>query len=332
MERRDFIAASALGTLAAMLDPKFEAQAASQTASPIQLPNVYNLTTPYTKQSLMELYTGQKGTGNPQAPLPPHILLYYDRTANPPTFVSPSDIKADLDADKYELNATVHAFNIATSHYDHFKNLKQDLQLGLNVATPSADGQDTLTWLFMSAIDVFLQKSTNIPAQLSKFDNYTPTSSLKPSNKITVSQGVINLQVTAFGQRKEGFWKKLFDILSKVASSPLIGAFAIPSLVKESVDFVDKSLNVIAAQDNLVELWETHPMTFGVDKSAKDQDFFLKSGYWVTIDRDFAKQNDYLDKGFSLDLRGQSFQVLKGNANVDTNYMVTTISFTKQKS
>jgi hypothetical protein len=48
------------------------------------------------------------------------------------------------------------------------------------------------------------------------------------------------------------------------------------------------------------------------------------------------KQNDYLEKGFSLDFKGQSFQILSGTGNqatpVDANYLVTYMEIIKSKS
>jgi len=107
--------------------------------------------------------------------------------------------------------------------------LKQDLQLGINVAAPSSGGQDKLTWLFMNAVDVFLQKPSDVPAQLSKFKNYSPTADLKPSSKISISEGVVDLQVTAFGQKKDSFWKELFGFAAKVLDSPLFAARSVKS-------------------------------------------------------------------------------------------------------
>ena len=257
------------------------------------------------------------------------MFLYYDKDAK--KFVNPTEVKPTLDSGNYELDAVLHAFNISKASANNFSNLKQDLQLGLNFATPTHDGQDKLTWLFMNAIDVFLQKPANVSSQLSKLNNYNPTGSLTPSSKVTVSKGVLDLQVTAFGQKKVSFWRKLFDILSKVADNPLIAAFGIPSLVKASVDFVDKSLNMLETQDNLVSLWETRPTTFGIDKTATDQFYFLKSGPWVTIDSNFATNNNYLEKGFGLDILGQSFQIMDTSGAkptpIDANYLVTTLTF-----
>ncbi|MCU1252216.1 MAG: hypothetical protein JWQ49_5245 [Edaphobacter sp.] len=334
MERRDFLAGSSMAAVVSVLSEANLMAQPQRAASPTNLKSTFNLTAPYDTDLAISAYTGQRG-GAPSTNLPPQVFLYYDNAAATPTFVNPLDLKVSLEASTYELDVTLYAFNIAKSSYISFKSLQQQLQLGLNVTGPAGEGQDDLTWMFMHAIDVFFQKPAAVPAQLSNFQKYSPTQTLTPSSKITVTGGQTSLQVTAFGQKKGGFWTKLFDMLSKAADSPLLSAFSIPSLVKQSVDFVDKSLDVLAAQDKLVPIWQTHPITFAIDKSAKDTIFVLRPGYWITIDSAFARANGFLQKGFSIDFQGQTFQLLSGigaqATPVDANYLVMKLDLTAQK-
>jgi hypothetical protein len=106
----------------------------------------------------------------------------------------------------------------------------------------------------------FLAKAADRTQQLSTFEkDNSPTADLKPSSKVTVSSGFVDLQVNAFGQAKDGFWRKLFNVLAKVAGSPLTTSLGIPGLVAEAVAFVSQTLNVVASQDKLVPIWQTSP-------------------------------------------------------------------------
>lgn len=327
MERRNFIKAAGLIGVSPLLVESFIGELEAKGKNK-EINTFYNLNGAYTPKALDKAYKPEKQVTAAEAPpavLPPHVFLYYDKDKN--TFVNPTKVEPTLNAGKYRLDAGLHAFNVATANYDNFRRYKNELQLGLNVAADIQGGQDSLTWVFMNAIDVFLQKPANVPQQLSTFKNYQPTANLKPSSQIVIPEGILNLQVSALGQPRDGFWHKLFTFASKILNSPLFATFAIPTLVKESVDFVSKTMDVIATQDKLQEVWKTNPISFAIQRN-KDADFYMRKGYWITIDREFASSHDYLSHDFAIDLEGQSFQLVQGGQPVDANYLVTSLNFT----
>lgn len=75
MERRGFLASSALAALAPLLAESSFGRASATAGSP-EVKKIFNFTTPYSNDSLQELYNGVRG-GTP-APQPPQIFLYYD--------------------------------------------------------------------------------------------------------------------------------------------------------------------------------------------------------------------------------------------------------------
>jgi hypothetical protein len=305
-----------------MLGELSEAKAA--TKAPIG-PSPLRLTTVNDPQNVQATYSG-RGGGPATVP---YVYAQYDIGSK--TFLNPIDVIPTQPSGAYTLEPTLFAFNIKTSDQEQFKRLQNQVQLGFNATAPIT-GSDKLTWLFTSAIDVFLQKAADEPKALTTFlkDNGVP---LQSSPKITVSKGLVNLQVTAFGQRKEGFWRKFLDTMAAVVKSPIVGTalkgFGIPSLAGDALTFVDHAVDVFANEEKLVPLWQTGSLEFAIHKGAADNAIFkMNPGLWVTVDSEYAKATNFL-AGHTLDLSYQSFKLMdSGKKLVDTNYLVTKIAMT----
>jgi hypothetical protein len=332
MDRRNFIGftATGLGTAlssrlgTASPQRKTDAQGLSATVGGT---DIYQLTSRYSDESARAQFT----SSGPSPELPPHIYLHFDTKAK--RFITPQDIEPDLTPGKYQLNAELTAFNMSQTTRQQFRQIDQnkDLQLTLNVAAPqSGDESDTLSWLFMNAIDIFGNKS-DVQQRLTKFsENNKLTASLKPISRIMIPQGEVDLQVVALGQEKVGGWKKLFTILSKISATPIFASFGLPALVPEVLQFVNQSLNVMAANEKLVEIWRTKRLPFGILKDT-DAEFKLKKGYWVIVDREYALNNRML-QNHKVDEYGQSLSLVRSdNQPVDANYLVTNLKLTQGK-
>src|SRR5260370_5336534 len=165
----------------------------------------------------------------------------------------------------------------------------------------------------MNPVDVFLAKDDKgRQDQLTKFTNNNNKSGAAPNSNsnISVTEGTVTLQVTAFGQKQDSLWTKFFDVVAKVASSPIVSTaskgFGVPGLVTEAVTFVDGVLDTVAQQSKLVSLWQTGGLEFAVTKDATAR-FNMRPGLWATIDADYAQQTNFL-AGPSVHLLRQSFR------------------------
>jgi hypothetical protein len=266
----------------------------------------------------------------------PYVYAFYD--ANAKKFLNPlasetAGVKPVLAKGNYSVTPTLQSFNVQTATQAQFKNLQNQIQLGFNATAPN-NGSDQLTWVFMSAIDIFLAKGDQGRQDaLTKFTSNNKAGTTLSSNPtIKVTNGLLNLQVTAFGQRQDSIWTKFFDVISKVTSSPIVSTaskgFGVPGLVTEAVNFVDGVLDTIAQQDKLVPLWQTGGLQFAVTKDAS-ADFNMAEGYWAVVDSDYAQHTNFLE-GHTVDLAFQSFRIWDSNKKpVDTNYLLTKIQFTK---
>ncbi len=332
MNRREVLKAGGLaGLLAAFSEGLVQTTTAQSldTASSEYLHSVdFGFTGRYSQNALNNLYNPV--LGQQPVPLPPHIFLYYHDNK----FVKPQEILLTAKPAKYKLDATLHAFGISKRQQYIFKKVGADLQLGFNIGAPVHD--DNLTWVFLSAVNVFLQKDEKgREQQLNDFKNHKPTENLRPQNQIVISEGKVDLQVSALGQRKQGLWTKIFGGASAVLNTPIFAALALPSLVKEALSFVNNTLKVLSDQEKLVKVWETKPITFAVHTGASKEDSYnLAQGYWVTIDRQYAVEHDFL-AGHSLDIDGQSFNILPDrnpkSQPIDANYLVTYLNLTEEK-
>lgn len=333
MERRDFINASGIALLSPVLGNLLaiaEQASAQSNQQPNRVRDLFRLNGSYRTEDVERVYKGEAiaEAGGPL--LPPHMFMYYDEHKQ--IFVNPLNIVPSADNKNWTIDATLRSFNIDSQFYKQFSKLQKDVQIGLNFTAPTAS-QDRISWIFMNAIDIFLAKAKDRPQQLSTFQkNNSPTADLKPSSKVTVTNGFVDLQVNAFGQAKDGFWRKLFNVIAKVAGSPLLTTLGIPGLVAEAVSFVNQTLNVVASQDKLVPIWQTSPITFAVFKGMDKERFKFTPGLWVTIDRDYARKNKFLDQ-YKISLEDDSFMILdKDHKPIDTNYLVTDLKLNEAKS
>jgi hypothetical protein len=238
MNRRDFVNTSGMALLAATL-----AELSPELALPMAEAHES------TRESSVARSTFQLGRkNNPEvvrgayefsamglgASAPPYVYAFYDEDAK--KFISPLEVKPTLKKGSYTMQPTLHSFNIRKADQANFKNLKNQVQLGFNATAPITKS-DQLTWVFMNAVDIFLAKDqSGRQDQLTKFTNSNGKSAtpLDATPKINVLNGTVSLQVTAFGQKQEGFWKKFFDILTKAVNSPIVSTaskgFGIPGL------------------------------------------------------------------------------------------------------
>lgn len=294
--------------------------------------STYQLTKTNDPDAVADLYQpGAKGLG-PAAT--PYVYAFYDENSKKflnPLANDPNGVKPSLDKGSYTMSPSLLSFNIRQADQAKFMKLKNQVQLSFNATAPISKS-DQLSWIFMNAVDVFLAKDDKgRQDQLTKFTSNNKTGTQLNSNpKISVEKGSVTLQVTAFGQKEDSFWTKFFDVIAKVAGSPIISTaskgFGVPGLVTEAVTFVDGVLDSIAQQNKLVSLWQTGGLEFAVTKDASAR-FNMKPGLWATVDSDYAQQTNFLE-GHALDLQYQSFRITDKVAKpVDTNYLVMDVKF-----
>ena len=298
-------------------------------ANNAQLQPTFQLSKKSDPEQVRSLYeAGSKEIGPSTAP---YVYAFYDEDAK--KFASPLNLKPTLKKNSYTLQPILHSFNIKKSDQANFKKLKNQVQLGFN-ATAAVTKSDQLTWVFMNAVDVFLAKDqSGRQDQLTKFTNSNGKSStpLDSTPKISVANGTVSLQITAFGQRQDSMWVKFFDFVSKAVNSPIISTaskgFGVPGLTTQALTFVDGVLDVIAQQNKLVDLWKTGSLEFAVTEDASAR-FGMKPGLWATVDSDYAQQTNFLE-GHTVDLLYESFRINdKAGKPVDANYLVADFKFT----
>lgn len=324
MDRRDFLNASALTAMATLFETEMEAVVSPHTGTENKIKDTFLLTSRLDPERVVRLYEGASGV---EASGIPYLYLHYDEGKN--TFVNPRMITPRLKPGTYTLESKLFAFNVSFEDYRRFENLKNEVQLGFNATAPLTDS-DSLTWLFMNAIDVFLVKPADRPKQLSNFTKDGKGTALQANPKVTVAKGLIDLQVTAFGQKKDGFWKKFFNVLTAVVSSPILSdvskGFVIPGLATDALKFVNHAVNVFAEKEKLQEIWKTSSLSFGIHEGAEAR-FKMNPGLWVMIDSDYARETNLLE-GHRIDLDYQSFRITnKDNKVIDTNYLVSDLRF-----
>jgi hypothetical protein len=326
MKRRQFLEVTSLSSIAALLNaglPVFGETPHDVPASSPP-PNVFRLGENYSHTNLKIAYSGAAQPEADPAQIPPHVFLMYDVPNK--KFVNPSDMDGVSASGTYTLAASLYTFNLATADYQKFKDLQNQLQLGLNVSSQSPQ-QDMLTWISMNAVNVFGAKPANQSQALSSFLKQGAGTPITPTTKITINKGSFNLQVTAFGQKKDGIFHRLFSILTGVASAPILSTIGIPALVSEALQFTNYILNQMASNDSLVPVWQTMAMPFSIYKGGNAL-FHFQEGIWVTVDREYARSSNFLDK-HTLDIKGESFQIMdQSNKPIDQNYMVAEYSLT----
>jgi len=332
MNRRDFLDVAVGGFGASLGVPLLDfAQTpgvSPQATNPLSGNDTFQLTSKYSDESSRAMFT----SGAQAASLPPLMYLYFDRKTN--RFVNPLELVPDKPQGKYELNLDLLSFNMSQSTKETLGNVdqKKDLQLTLQVAAPqSGDDSETLSWVFMNAIDIFGNKA-NVQDRLTKFvNNNKPTASLKAVSKIAIPEGSVELQVVALGQKKTGFWKNFFAVVTKLSASPIFASLGLPALAPEALQFVNASLNVLEKNnEKLVPIWQTQRLPFGILKDT-DADYKLKDGYWITVDRTYALDTKMLSD-HKLDFDGQTFFLVRADNNpVDANYLVSHLKLSVSK-
>lgn len=336
MKRRDFLESSGAGLLVAALaglEPRLGAALLAQERSAAQVPTeaggpghpAFRLTERLDPEAVMAAYLpGVKGPANT-----PYLYAFYDEQAK--KFVNPLDVKPTLDKGTYTLQPVLHAFNVSRADRAKVAGSHQ-VQLGFNVTAPTTRA-DQLTWIFMNAVDIFLARDAQgRQDQLTKFtsknSNATPLSS---TPKVTVTNGIVHLQITALGYHRDSRFLRLFDAVMAAVKSPIGSAvargFGIPALAAEALTFVNDALNFVTRQDSLVPLWQTGSLEFGVTMDAPAR-YRMRPGLWAIIDADYAEATHFLED-HTVDLPYQSFRITnKAGEAVDANYLVTDMKFT----
>lgn len=324
MQRRDFITSSSASILAAMLAQMPVLDDKESTTGPAGRVQLGKKENPEQVKAVYE--SNARALAGSEVP---YVYAFYDEQSA--KFLNPLHLAAVEKAGTYTLEPVLHAFNMRQSEQATFRKLRNQVQLGINVMTPSVK-PDELTWLFMNVIDVFLGKPANRPDQLTKLGADKPGISLQANPRISVTNGIVNLQVTAFGQRQDGLWKRFFDTITALVKSPIIGktlkGFGVPSLAGDALVFVDQVIDVMAAQEKLVPLWNTGSLEFAIHEGANVR-FTMNPGLWVVVDSAYAQNTGFLE-GHSIDLEFQSYRMKDKTGNpVDANYLVADIKFTK---
>lgn len=338
MERRTFLTLPAAVGLASFGESSEAAQVTNRTTSAkrLQKTTVFQAGQKLAKDRAVVAYdhaklphdrkVASRGVDTAQVP---HVYVYYDRTTK--KFLSAIDVKATLDAAKaYTLTSKLHSFNIKKSDQAKLTDLKSQIQLAFNATAPNPSGD--LTWIFMNAISIFGPNGDN-KDQLTKFLNAQGQSGvpLLSTPSVTVTKGKVNLQVTAYGQRKDGLWKQFLDgvasLLGDGATAAALTGFGIPALALDAFKFVDKAVSTIMQDQDLVTLWQSESLDFGISAST-DEIFKMCPGIWIIVDYDYASATQIL-QDHTIELALGTFQLLnKSGKPVDANYLATELAFT----
>jgi hypothetical protein len=286
MERRNFLNTATIAALSAIATnslPTRESRALAQAPGNGTTPKVFNLTLALDPERAAAAYVaGARAPGEP-----PYVYAFYDEQQK--KFINPLDIVPTLDSTKtYTLTPTMRVFNISQAMKDQFRHLQQTLQLGFNATAPSSSGDD-LSWVFMNAVNIFLNNSNDRSAQLTKFTSAgstKPSTTLDSTPKVSISKGKVTLQITAFGQKQNSIWKTLFDVVTAATKSPIVSAaskgFGIPGLATDALSFVDGVLDTFAQQNNLIPLWQTGSLDFSLAPDVNAR-FKMKGGLWRSL-------------------------------------------------
>ncbi len=319
IDRRHFLTSSTLVSLAASLD--LEAFALPQRAeSNTQILNTGGLEllkTPYDSQVASITYNPAVEAGEPPTP---NGLIYYDKAHK--KFISPMDIEPSKEKGSYTITSTLRAFNISRANYQTAQQYKNEVQIGLNFVAPITSSGDGFAWILKHAVNIFLGKSSDVSGALASFKSANPSQPTPTlSNKVQVLQGAFDLQVNAFFQKKEGFWRKLFQGLSGLPGSPLLATLGIPGIALEGLDFVMYSINKLTQNEPLTPLWNARPLPFALTKGV-NKDFNFQQGLWCITDSSVLKSTNLL-KGYSIDIADETYQVVDGNGSpLPANYVV----------
>src|SRR6202008_1386642 len=118
--------------------------------------------------------------------------------------------------------------------------------------------------------------------------------------KVQVLQGAFDLQVNAFFQKKDGFWRKLFQAFAGVPGAPLLATLGIPGVALSALDFVTYSLGKLTQDEPLLPLWSATPLPFALTKGVK-RNFKFQEGLWCIVDRPILLTTKFLN-GYTVDI------------------------------
>lgn len=331
MNRRDLLHASGVSTvvfaLADLMPELIAAPSEGQNPSDKPYMQLTRISDPDVVANVYD--SGGRGL---ESSTSPYVYAFFDEQTG--AFKDPRNLQPTLENKPLTIESTLHSFNIRTTNEKDFKNLQNKVQLGFNATVSTPDNSDKLKWVFMNAIDVFLSKNTKKPDQLTPLNGSNSAGAMLAAKpKISTSNGRVLLQVTAFGQKKNGILGTIFDAIAKVIGSPIVSTaskgFGLPSLATEAVNFVDQAWEQLAKQDKSVQLWSTGSLEFGVTKDALDKAktrFKMVPGLWAIVDSDYAQDTKFLE-GHTIDTQYQNFLIKnKEGKAADANYLVTEIT------
>jgi len=329
MNRRDFIGSAGLGSLGALsLGGMVACHAPQQILQPAapqqpespQLTGLELLDKPYNSKDVLPYYEVGIKTAAATVPVPNGILLYDKQQMK---FVRPSTLKLTRPKGSYNITATLRSVNVSSQVTTSMHNNQQDIQLGLNFNAPIVQGGDDFVWVVKNALNIFLGKSSDISGSVASFSstNAPNTQATSPSSKIQVLQGSFDLTVNAYYQKKNGFWRKLFQTLSKVPGEPLLATLGIPGIALSGLQFVAYSLDKLTQNEPLVPIWDPRPLPFALIQGV-DRDFYFKEGLWCILDREIMNSTNFL-QGYTIDIDGESYQVIDSSkTGLNANYVV----------
>jgi hypothetical protein len=320
VERRSFLELGSLLAFAGAVSFE-DIVAQSNHHAPAQVTGLEFLGKPYNSQVAQLTYNPAVEAAVPPTP---NGLLYYDKVHK--KFISPVDISPTIPKGSYSISSTLRTFNLSKANYQTAQNSQQEVQLGLNFTAPLTSSGDNFAWILKNAVNIFLATPSNVSGAYAQFqkDNplpTTPTAPAAPTNKVQVLQGTFDLQVNAFFQKKQGLWRKLFQAISGIPGSPLIATLGIPGIALEGLSFLTYSINKLTQNEGLIPIWHPQPLPFGLTTGVS-RDFGFQEGLWCIIDSSFLKSSNLLS-GFTLDIAGETYQVLDSNGKqADANYVV----------
>jgi hypothetical protein len=313
--RRQFLTGSSL-CIGALADLDIAAGAPASSAA--SSGGLDLLKTPYDSQVASLTYNSLVEGAAP--PPTPNALLFWDRKQK--KFVSPLEVTATRDKGSYAITSALRSFNISKTSFATARNSNQEVQIGLNFTAPITTAGDNFAWITKNAVNIFLAKKSDVSGALASFKTANPAAApAAPTNKVQVLQGAFDLQVNAFFQPKQGFWRKLFQSLGGVPGTPLIAGLGIPGIALAGLDFVLYTFNKLTQGEVLPPLWNAKPLPFALTKGVT-RDFGFTDGLWCIVDSSVMKPTKLL-QGYSIDLTDETYQVVDENGKqLDANYLV----------
>ena len=261
-------------------------------------------------------------------PVPGRHLLFYwaDDALLSPINVTPAYMRSE----PRRLDIWLQAFN-ASSRNRVWRSIENDLQLEVTVHAQADQGR--LSWILLSVVSVFLGENKEGCDDFFDIDSseLRPTSGLDAGTQVVVRDGRLDFQLQLSAQKKRGWWRRLFGFLDDVPAP--FRTIAIPRLVTQGVAFAERALGAMQDDDDerLIEVLRASGVRFRISEDVQDELFTLRPGYWVAIDRGYAKE--HMDResrnleGYALD-RDTTYCVLdRERREVDADYLVFRLDF-----